>query len=84
MSVQIVVDMNLPPEWVAALGENGWQAVHWSAVGNPRAEDAEILRWACPGSTVCLTNLRRETTRQIALPSCGQPRCRGCTGAGAR
>jgi predicted nuclease of predicted toxin-antitoxin system len=40
MSVPIVVDMNLSVEWVAELAQHGWTAVHWSMVGDPRAEDS--------------------------------------------
>jgi predicted nuclease of predicted toxin-antitoxin system len=46
MSLKILVDMNLTPEWVGRLTELGWESVHWSAVGNPKARDAEIMLWA--------------------------------------
>jgi len=46
MSIKVVVDMNLSPEWVPFLTQAGWQAVHWSAVGDPRATDATIMAWA--------------------------------------
>ena len=46
MSVQLVVDMNLSPDWIAELAQHGWSAVHWSTIGNPRADDAEIMEWA--------------------------------------
>ena len=44
--MKLLVDMNLSPEWVAVLKEAGWEAVHWSNVGNPRAVDSEIMTWA--------------------------------------
>ena len=44
--MKLVVDMNLPPRWVAFLAANGIEAVHWSDVGDPRASDATILKWA--------------------------------------
>jgi hypothetical protein len=34
MSVKLVIDMNMSPEWVAELGRHGWSAVHWSTVGD--------------------------------------------------
>jgi len=40
------VDMNLSPDWVAVLAPAGWETVHWSAIGNPRAADSEIMAWA--------------------------------------
>ena len=43
MSLQIVVDMNLSVEWVAELAASGWPTVHWSTVGEPHADDSEIV-----------------------------------------
>ena len=43
MSVRLVVDMNLSPDWIPALAQHGYAAVHWSSVGNPRADDATIM-----------------------------------------
>jgi predicted nuclease of predicted toxin-antitoxin system len=34
--------MNLSPEWIDAFRPVGIDAVHWSTVGSPRADDAEI------------------------------------------
>ncbi|MGH7492634.1 MAG: DUF5615 family PIN-like protein [bacterium] len=42
--MNIVVDMSLSPEWVETLERHGWPARHWSTIGDPRAEDATILR----------------------------------------
>ena len=44
--MKLVIDMNLSPEWVAVLQRHGFEAVHWSSVGNHRARDAEIVAWA--------------------------------------
>ena len=46
MTLRIVVDMNLSVEWAALLEKEGWPAVHWSTVGDPRAEDESIMAWA--------------------------------------
>jgi len=46
MSLSIVVDMNLSVEWVPLLEEAGHVAVHWSTVGDPRADDVTIMAWA--------------------------------------
>jgi len=56
MSVQLVIDMNLSVEWVAELAEHGWSAVHWSAVGDPRADDLEIMAWAVARNHVVFTH----------------------------
>lgn len=46
MSLSIVIDMNLSPEWVPVLTGEGWQTVHWSDVGDPAATDSAIMEWA--------------------------------------
>ena len=56
MSVPLVIDMNLSPEWVSELAAHGWSAVHWSTVGNPTAEDAVIMDWAKSSSRVVFTH----------------------------
>ena len=56
MSVRLVVDMNLSVEWVPELARHGWSAVHWSAVGDPRAEDSVIMAWALANGHVVFTH----------------------------
>jgi predicted nuclease of predicted toxin-antitoxin system len=56
MSVRLVVDMNLSVEWVAHLASHGWFAVHWSVIGDPRAEDAAIMAWAQANGHVVFTH----------------------------
>lgn len=46
MSLKLLIDMNLSPDWVTVLEKHGWQATHWSSVGDPRAPDREIMTWA--------------------------------------
>lgn len=46
MSVPIPVDMNLSVEWIPFFDQAGWPAVHWSTVGDPRADDLTIMSWA--------------------------------------
>ena len=43
MRPTLLVDMNLSPEWIPALQKHGWQAVHWSDIGDPRASDRDIM-----------------------------------------
>lgn len=54
--MKLVVDMNLSPEWVAVLACHGWEAVHWSNVGNPRATDSQIMAWANATGHVVFTH----------------------------
>lgn len=56
MSVPLVIDMNLSVEWVAELAKHGWSAVHWSAVGDPRADDTVIMAWALANGYVVFTH----------------------------
>lgn len=54
--MKIVIDMNLTPMWVDVLTKQGWQAVHWSTVGDPRAKDQEIMNWALANDYVVFTH----------------------------
>jgi predicted nuclease of predicted toxin-antitoxin system len=54
--MKLLVDMNLSPEWVAVLVAAGWESVHWSAVGDPRARDKEIMVWARQHGHVVFTH----------------------------
>ena len=56
MRLKLLIDMNLSPEWVQALRKHGWQAVHWSAVGDPRASDKDIMDWAAIHQYVVFTH----------------------------
>ena len=56
MSVPLVVDMNLSVEWITELASNGWSAIHWSAVGDPRADDTVIMEWARSNGYVVFTH----------------------------
>jgi predicted nuclease of predicted toxin-antitoxin system len=56
MSVQLVIDMNLSVEWVAELAKHGWSAVHWSTVGDPRADDSMVMAWALANGCVVFTH----------------------------
>jgi predicted nuclease of predicted toxin-antitoxin system len=54
--LKILVDMNLSPEWVDVLCENGIPAVHWSDVGDPCAPDTRIMAWARANNHVVFTH----------------------------
>ena len=44
--MKIVLDMNISPTWVPFLNDAGYETIHWSKVGDIRAEDSEIMKWA--------------------------------------
>ena len=46
MNLSFVIDMNFSPVWVEFLSALGWSSDHWSSVGDPRAEDDEIMEWS--------------------------------------
>lgn len=54
--MRILIDMNLSPELVLKLREQGVSAVHWSTIGTAEASDAEILGWARSNGHVVLTH----------------------------
>jgi predicted nuclease of predicted toxin-antitoxin system len=54
--LKVLVDMNLSPTWVEVLRTMGFEAIHWSSVGDPRAPDREILAYASSGEYVVFTN----------------------------
>jgi predicted nuclease of predicted toxin-antitoxin system len=54
--VKILVDISLSPQWVEFLGEVGFEATHWSAVGRAEACDAEVLEFAAERGWVLFTH----------------------------
>lgn len=56
MSIKVVVDMNLSPDWVGWIESHHWSAVHWSTVGDPKATDEVIMRWARANDHVVFTH----------------------------
>jgi predicted nuclease of predicted toxin-antitoxin system len=52
----VLLDMNLSPSWVTFLEQAGFQAVHWSDVGDPRASDEEVMEWARARKCVLFTH----------------------------
>lgn len=53
--MRLLLDMNLSPQLGAALTLAGWEAVHWSDVGDARARDTEILAHAFQHNYVLVT-----------------------------
>jgi predicted nuclease of predicted toxin-antitoxin system len=54
--VKILVDMNPSPSWVQALENHGFTAIHWSSVGDDRAPDSDLMKWAHDNNYVVFTN----------------------------
>lgn len=77
--MRFVIDMNLSPNWAVRLGQAGHDAVHWSAVGDDTAADADIAAWAHAEGRIVLTADRDFSvivaTSGSAGPSVVQLRC---------
>jgi predicted nuclease of predicted toxin-antitoxin system len=54
--MKILIDMNLPPSWVEFLNKEGFEAVHWSRIGDFGATDEVILEWAKKNEQVVFTH----------------------------
>lgn len=54
--MKFLLDMNLSPLWVAFLANQGFEAVHWSTVGQPGAPDSEILDFAAAYGWIVFTH----------------------------
>ncbi|MEB3290145.1 MAG: DUF5615 family PIN-like protein [Leptolyngbya sp.] len=71
--MKIVIDMNLSPDWVLALTQAGYDAIHWLTIGDPGARDGVIMDWAATHGYVVFTHdLDFSTilaTTQASIPS---------------
>jgi predicted nuclease of predicted toxin-antitoxin system len=54
--VKILIDMNLSPTWVEYLAAHNFEAVHWSAVGDPKADDPVIMDYARENAMLVFTH----------------------------
>jgi len=54
--MKIIVDMNLSPDCVEIFASHGLNAVHWSTIGDPRAEDPTLMQWARDNDYVVFTH----------------------------
>lgn len=58
--------MNLSPLWTTALSDQGYEAVHWSRMGDPAAPDRELMDWARAQGCVVFTH-DLDFSRMLAL-----------------
>jgi predicted nuclease of predicted toxin-antitoxin system len=89
MTIPILVDMNLSPAWVEWFAKQGWPALHWAVLGDPRASDRVVLAWARDHQHILFTHDLDFgavlASSNVAAPSVIQLRARDVTpnGAGA-
>jgi predicted nuclease of predicted toxin-antitoxin system len=54
--IKLVVDVSLSPAWVDVFTQHGLPALHWSAIGDPRAKDRTVMDWARQNQHVVFTH----------------------------
>lgn len=54
--MKILIDMNLSPDWTAAFAAENIESIHWSTVGDPRAEDLVIVDYALANGYIIFTH----------------------------
>jgi len=54
--MNIVLDMNIPETWEHFLNRAGHDAIHWSRIGDIRADDDTIMEWARDHGYVVFTH----------------------------
>jgi len=54
--MKLLIDMNLPPEWVKVFKRHGWEVLHWSEVGDLDAADHVIMEWARGNGYIIFTH----------------------------
>ena len=54
--MKLLVDVNLSPLWIPFFALHGFEAVHWSSVGNLSAPDTQILNHAAAEGFVIFTH----------------------------
>lgn len=54
--MKILIDMNLSPEWVASFMADNIESVHWSAIGDPKAADEEIIEYVRTNEHIIFTH----------------------------
>ncbi|KPJ90031.1 MAG: hypothetical protein AMJ53_15075 [Gammaproteobacteria bacterium SG8_11] len=69
--MKFVIDMNLSPVWIKSFIDNGFEAVHWSEVGDPRASDKEIMEWSDKNGYIVFTHDLDFTTLLAATQAKG-------------
>jgi len=72
MSLRIVIDMNLSVEWIPLLEQAGWTAIHWSSIGDHRADDSTIMAWASANDYTVFTH-DLDFGTALALTYAGKP-----------
>ena len=44
--MKLLLDMNIPRKYTNLLKDKGFDVLHWSEIGEPRASDCQIMAYA--------------------------------------
>ena len=72
MTLRVIIDVNLSPDWVPVLNDAGFEAMHWVDVGDPSAPDREIMDWAVANGYVVFSH-DLDFSTMLALTRAGRP-----------
>lgn len=56
MSFNILLDMNISPDWVSLIQSRGCKCQHWSKIGIPNEKDTSIMQWAVENNYIVFTH----------------------------
>lgn len=51
----LLLDMNMPVDWIEYLQAEGFTVRRWSSIGDPRADDEVIMKWANANQYIVIT-----------------------------
>lgn len=54
--MNILIDMNISPDWCEILTKQGFPTVHWHTIGLSDAPDSELIQWAREHNYVIFTH----------------------------
>jgi predicted nuclease of predicted toxin-antitoxin system len=54
--MKILIDMNLSPAWIDRLCSDGFEAKHWSSIGQLNAPDIQLFDWARSSGFIIFTH----------------------------
>jgi predicted nuclease of predicted toxin-antitoxin system len=54
--MKILIDMNLSPSWVDFFHLAGIDSVHWSMIGDIKADDSDIMQFAIKNNYIIFTH----------------------------
>lgn len=54
--MNILLDMNISPEWIEPFRSAGFHCQHWSEIGDSNAKDTVIFQWATENGYIVYTH----------------------------